>query len=314
MAEDRNRSVAFDFPELQVGVAEYDDGPTGCTVLHLPDGADCALDIRGGAPGVFGGNFGFAHAICFAGGSLYGLEAATGVAAELLRQRGSVNWTTIDLVSGAIIWDWTGRDNLVYPDKELGRRALLAAATGSCPVGARGAGRSATVGKFGRELTPPLKSESSGQGGAFTEIGETGAKLFMLTVVNAVGVVVNRNGTVVRGALDPATGRHVDPRRAATRLVGTADRPAREGLPTQNTTISALVTNVKLSPLELDRLGKQVHTSMARAIRPFHAINDGDVFFTLSTGTVEPTAISNFALTEIACDLAWDAVLNAVNA
>jgi L-aminopeptidase/D-esterase-like protein len=51
---------------------------------------------------------------------------------------------------------------------------------------------------------------------------------------------------------------------------------------------------------------------MARAIRPFHAINDGDVFFTLSTGTLESTAINAFALTEIACDLAWDAVLNAV--
>jgi L-aminopeptidase/D-esterase-like protein len=313
MTEDRNRSVSFDFPELRVGIAEYDDGPTGCTVLHLPEGADCALDIRGGAPGVFGGNFGFAHAICFAGGSLYGLEAATGVAAELLRQRGSVNWTTIDLVSGAIIWDWTGRDNLVYPDKELGRQALLAAETSSCPVGARGAGRSATVGKFGRELTPPLTSEPSGQGAAFVEIGQTGAKLFMLTVVNAVGVIINREGNVVRGAVDPATGRRVDPRSVANRLVRADDRSAREGLPTQNTTINALVTNVKLSPIELDRLGKQVHTSMARAIRPFHAMNDGDVFFALSTGTVEP-AISNFALTEIACDLAWDAVLNAVGA
>ncbi|MGH2548321.1 MAG: P1 family peptidase, partial [Thermomicrobiales bacterium] len=79
------------------------------------------------------------------------------------------------------------------------------------------------------------------------------------------------------------------------------------------TTITAMITNVKMSALALDRLGKQVHTSMARAIRPFHAANDGDVFFTLSTGTVEPDAISDFSLTEIASDLAWDAVLNAVN-
>lgn len=314
MSEDRARSVAFDFPELRVGIAEYDAGPTGCTVLHVPGGADCALDVRGGAPGVFGGNFGYAHAICFAGGSLYGLEAATGVAAELFRQRGSVNWTSIDLVSGAIIWDWTGRDNLIYPDKELGRQALLAAETGHCPVGARGAGRSATVGKFGYGLTPPLRSEPSGQGAAFTEIGTTGVRLFMLTVVNAVGVIVNRDGEVVRGAIDPETGHRVHPREAADALAGVNDRAAREGLPTQNTTINALVTNVKLSPIELERLGKQVHTSMARAIRPFHAINDGDVFYTLSTGTVESTAISNFALTEIACDLAWDAVLNAVGA
>ncbi|MGH2549429.1 MAG: P1 family peptidase, partial [Thermomicrobiales bacterium] len=171
MSDDRTRMLSFDFPELRVGIAEYDSGPTGCTVLYLPDGAECALEGRGGSPGVFGGGYGFTHAISFAGGSLYGLEAAMGVASTLLEQRGSVNWTSIDLVSGAIIWDFGVRDTIVYPDKELGRQALLAAETGSCPVGARGAGRSATVGKFGRDLVPPLTIESSGQGAAFAEIG-----------------------------------------------------------------------------------------------------------------------------------------------
>ncbi|CAN5465023.1 P1 family peptidase [soil metagenome] len=312
MTEDRTRAISFNFPELRVGIAEYDAGPTGCTVLYLPDGADCALDVRGGSPGVFGGGYGFTHAISFAGGSLYGLEAAMGIASALLEQRGSVNWTSIDLVSGAIIWDFGVRETIVYPDKALGKQALLAAETGSCPVGARGAGRSATVGKFGRDLVPPLTTESSGQGAAFAEIGERGAKVFILTVVNAIGVVLDRDGTVVRGAVDPE-GKRWHPRDAADALVEASDRAVREGLPTQNTTITALITNVKMSALALDRLGKQVHTSMARAIRPFHAANDGDVFFTLSTGTVETDAISDFSLTEIASDLAWDAVLNAVN-
>ncbi len=314
MIEDRERSIAFDFPELRIGIAEYDDGPTGCTVLHLPAGAECAADIRGGSPGVFGVNFGYTHAVCFAGGSLYGLEASMGVAAELLRQRGSVHWTTIDLVSGAIIWDWTGRNNLVYPDRDLGRDALLAAETGACPVGARGAGRSATVGKFGGDFVPPLSVEPSGQGAAFVEIGNTGAKVFMLTVVNAIGVVLDREGNVVRGAIDPATGRRWHPREVADATTSQQLAQAPEHGPTTNTTITALITNVALSPQALDRFGKQVHTSMARAIRPFHAANDGDVLFALSTGTVPAETISDFALTEIACDLAWDAVLNAVDA
>jgi hypothetical protein len=33
-------TLEFDFPGLEIGCAEYDEGPTGCTVLpFLPDGA-----------------------------------------------------------------------------------------------------------------------------------------------------------------------------------------------------------------------------------------------------------------------------------
>src|SRR4051794_7995566 len=70
-------ALEFDFPALQIGVAEYTEGPTGCTVFAFPAGASVEVDLRGGSPGVLG-DYGFTHAICLAGGSLYGLEAATG--------------------------------------------------------------------------------------------------------------------------------------------------------------------------------------------------------------------------------------------
>ena len=82
---------------------------------------------------------------------------------------------------------------------------------------------------------------------------------------------------------------------------------------TQNTTISAVITNVELSPTALTQLGRQVHASMARAIHPFHTPNDGDVLFTLSTEQAPAGAISEFALAAAASDLMWDAVLNAVD-
>ena len=82
-----DRVLAFDFPAFRVGIAEYPDGPTGTTVLHSPDGATAALDVRGGSPGVIG-DYGFVHAIALAGGSLLGLEAASGVAAGLLARGG----------------------------------------------------------------------------------------------------------------------------------------------------------------------------------------------------------------------------------
>src|ERR1700704_2216847 len=80
-------TLTFDFPGLEIGVAEYDEGPTGCTVFCFPAGALTAIDVRGGAVGS-SGNFEWNHAICLAGGSLYGLEAASGAAAELFARRG----------------------------------------------------------------------------------------------------------------------------------------------------------------------------------------------------------------------------------
>jgi len=77
------RVLEYDFPGLEIGVAEYAEGPTGCTVIHFPKVASMQIDVRGGSPGINGEYLTVINAICFAGGSLYGLEASTGVAAEL---------------------------------------------------------------------------------------------------------------------------------------------------------------------------------------------------------------------------------------
>src|SRR6185437_440675 len=81
------RALTFDFSGIQIGVAEYAEGPTGCTVFLFPKGAATSIDKRGGAIGITG-EYEWNHAIVLAGGSLFGLEAAAGVAAELNDQRG----------------------------------------------------------------------------------------------------------------------------------------------------------------------------------------------------------------------------------
>jgi L-aminopeptidase/D-esterase-like protein len=43
--------ATFDFPALRIGVAEYEEGPTGCTVFYFPDGVSTAVDDRGGSVG-----------------------------------------------------------------------------------------------------------------------------------------------------------------------------------------------------------------------------------------------------------------------
>jgi L-aminopeptidase/D-esterase-like protein len=275
------RVLEFDFPGLEIGVAEYAEGPTGCTVFHLPKVASLAIDVRGGSPGVNGQHLDVINAICFAGGSLYGLEASTGAAAELFARRGySTKWTDIALVSGAIIFDYGRRQNAVYPDKELGRAAVRAMRPGWFPLGARGAGCSATA-------SHGEGSELAGQGGAYRERGAT--KVLAFVVVNAYGCIVDRAGRVVRG-------------RPSGPVPGRTPRAA-------NTTLSLVVTNQKLDRLQLQSIGRQVHASMARGIQPFHARWDGDVNYMVSTQEVADPDIDEVTLGEIASDAMWDAIL-----
>jgi L-aminopeptidase/D-esterase-like protein len=298
--------LEFDFPGLAIGCAEYEEGPTGCTVFHFPAGAACATDVRGGSPGTTGGGYELIHAICLAGGSLYGLEATAGVAAELLARRDySTGWLDIPIVAGAIIFDWGRRDNAVYPDKELGRAALRAARPNRFPLGARGAGRSATVGK----LFAYEQGEPAGQGAAFRRVGET--RIAVFTVVNAIGAVVDRDGTVVRGHYDRETGLRaalvpgIEERLAAGRPV----RP-----PPGNTTLTVAATNLQLDARQLRTFARQVHASMARPIQPFHALEDGDVLYAVSTNEVESDPLlDTTALGVVASELAWDAVLSSVS-
>jgi L-aminopeptidase/D-esterase-like protein len=295
-------ALEFDFPGLEIGVAEYDEGPTGCTVFHFPEGGASSIDVRGGSPGVSGAGYELVHAICLAGGSLYGLEAVAGVAAELLARRDyRTGWMDIPIVAGAIVFDWGRRDNAVYPDKELGRAALRVARAGVFPLGPRGAGRSATVGKlFGLH-----EGEPSGQGGAFRQIGET--KIAVFTVVNAVGAIVDREGNVVRGHLDQESGLRRELVQGVEERLATG-RPVRP--PPGNTTLTVVATNLDLDPRQLRTLGRQVHASLARAIQPFHALEDGDVLFAVSTGDVESDPLlETTGLGVVASEVAWDAVL-----
>ena len=299
--------LEFDFLALHIGVAEYPEGPTGCTVFYFPEGATAAVDIRGGDCATMQTQHLEAgdrqvDAICSTGGPEYGFGAIAGVSEELLAMRGysTAPWDLV-LVPGAVIYDFPLRDNTICPDAALGRAALRAARPGRFPLGARGAGCSAAVG-IGFDFD---QREQSGQGGAFRQVGPT--KIAVFTVVNAIGAIINRQGQVVRGHLDRETGVRRHAIEDLERRLANHECPSGQK---GHTTLTLLVTNQKLSPQSLRQVGKQVHTSMARAIQPFHTIYDGDVFFSVTTGEVENPALSEIALSVLASELAWDAVLN----
>lgn len=278
----QGRVLEFDFPGLEIGVAEYDEGPTGCTVFFFGRRASVSIDVRGGSPDVSAAHREVIEVVCFAGGSLYGLEASAGAAAEFFAKRAySTKWLDIALVSGAILFDYGRRANAIYPDKELGRAAVRAMRPGRFPLGARGAGRSATA-------SHGTGAELAGQGGAYRASGAT--KVLAFVVVNAYGCIVDRAGGIVRGKpAGPVPGRI----------------PA-----SANTTLSLVVTNQKLDRLQLQSIGRQVHASMARGIQPFHARWDGDVNYMVSTQEVTNDDLDEVTLGELASDAMWDAILS----
>jgi L-aminopeptidase/D-esterase-like protein len=275
---------------LRIGVAELDGEPTGCTVLAFDDGALSSCDVRGGAPGVVGAEYQFVNAVVFAGGSLLGLGAVAGVADAVHESKGrGIDWLDIPAVGGSIIFDYVEGRTWRYPDPALGAAAFRAAEPGLAPVGRVGAGRSATAGKMA-----PGPKTPSGQGAAAWTSADGDVHVLVVTVVNAVGSLVDRDGTVVLGP---------DPR---VRL-GELETELRPG----NTTLTAVVTDARLRTHELRQLGRQVHSSMARAIQPFHGSTDGDVLWALSTGRSTATVNAD-VLAWRASEVAWDAVLSVV--
>jgi L-aminopeptidase/D-esterase-like protein len=309
-------ALTFDFPDVEVGVAEYEEGPTGATVLYFPKRVKAAVDVRGGAPGTVNTDglrlaydSAFLHAIALSGGSAYGLSVATGVANAIKDATPNAATThDIAVVSGAIIFDLGSRRyNTITPDDRLGRAAFANVRPGWFPLGARGAGRFATQGGF---FGSP---QHSGQGAAFRQIGKV--KVLVVPVVNADGAIVNREGHVLRcqhpkdgdcGMVAQWMKEHLE--YYEQRAAPAAADPKVSGM-TSNTTITVVVTNQELPFYALQRLAVQVHNSMARAIQPFGTEVDGDTLFAVTTGEVADGALNHIDLGALASETAWDAIL-----
>jgi len=311
------RLLRFDWPALRIGTGEYEEGPTGVTVFRFEPRSNVAVDVRGGSPGTVntdyirqGYDFPVLDALVFAGGSAYGLEATTAVASALKDDglRGGA-WDNIGFAAGAIIYDLGDRRlNEVYPDKRLAQAAYRATRPGVFPLGAQGAGRFAINGRlFGCNVY-------SGQGGAFRRIGDL--KIAAFVVVNAVGIVTNREGRVAACYRDPSWPNEVRTADLLARfqLLRRGGWPDPAAEPRGNTTISVVVTNRKLTPAQLQRLAAQVHSSMSRAIQPFATEFDGDALFAVSTNELATAAtpLEALDLNVLASEVMWDAVLASV--
>jgi len=288
------RNAITDIPGIQVGHAQNVEALTGCTVILCEKGAVGGVDQRGGAPGTREVDalhpmhlVTKVHGITLAGGSAFGLEAATGVM-RYLEERGvgfDTHIAKVPIVPAAILFDLgIGKPN-VRPDAAMGYLACQNASSKPPAEGNFGAGTGATVGKI-LGLGQCMKS---GIGTASLEIG-AGVIVGAIVAVNSFGDVIDPStGQIIAGARSQdvgplhigAPGYFADTLQVMQTLIG---RTALGFGSRGNTVIGVVATNARLDKEATNKVAQMAHDGLARTIRPAHTMLDGDTIFALATG------------------------------
>jgi len=279
-----------DIAGVRVGHASDYDGLTGCTVILCEGGAVAGCDIRGSATGTEELDLlspqhltERIHAVTLAGGSAFGLEAASGVR-RFLEQRG-VGFPTraarVPLVPAAILYDLAIGKAGARPTREMGEAAAAAATSGPVAEGAVGAGTGATVGK----LFGMAQAMKAGVGSYSIELENrfAGVRVAALVAVNAFGDVRDPDsGRLLAGARRSPDSRELaDTAQAIKR--GTTPPP----LVGQNTTLAVVATNARLTKVQATKLAQLAGIGMARALSPAWTTLDGDIVIALSAGDAQ---------------------------
>ncbi|MSO78079.1 MAG: peptidase S58 family protein [Acidimicrobiia bacterium] len=287
---------------------------TGVSVVLCPPGTVGSCEVRGGAPATRETalldpirTVEHVDAVVLTGGSAFGLATADGVMAWLAeRDRGyPTRGGPVPIVPTAAIYDLAGVEGQDKPPGAVqGRLAAEAAdaaesvpASGpaSGPVSGRvGAGTGATIGKW-------RGAEHAVAGGLGVA---TGPGVQAIVVVNAVGDVVDGDGSILAGSTAPEeVGAFPDPEESLFENTS----------PVENTTLVVIATDAALTKLECRLLAESGHHGLARAISPSHTRYDGDLVIALATGTREldaPTGLDRLRVA--ATDAVAEAVRNAV--
>jgi len=272
-----------DIPGIRVGhISDY-QAITGCTAILCERGAVGGVDIRGSATGTEetpvldpGHVTTEVHGILLAGGSAFGLEAASGVRRYLEHQGFGYDTgvAKVPLVPAAILFDLAIGKAGVRPTAAMGEAAAAAATAGAVKEGCVGAGTGATVGKI-LGMRQAMKSGV----GSFTVTLPGGAMVSSLAVVNAFGDVRDpATGKILAGARKaPDSGEFVDTQEQMK-------RGAAGGFALRNTTLVVVATNARLTKVQATKLAQQAGLGMARTVYPVDTMFDGDIVFALSLG------------------------------
>ncbi len=277
------RNLITDVPGLRVGQAADARLASGTTAILFDQPAAAAVDVRGGAPASHETPLLDAHrtvaaidAVVLSGGSVFGLDACSGVQAWLREQgRGfAIGDIRVPIVCGAALFDLINGGDKDWgryaPYRELGH-AAAAAAGPDFGLGSAGAGMGATVVNLKGGL---------GSASAKTRDGHT---VGAIVAVNACGSVTVGDGSRFWAApfeQDAEFGGLGFPAHVpADALV-----PRAKGRTGENTTIALVATDAKLDKAQAHQVAVMAQDGLARAIYPVHTVLDGDTVFAASTG------------------------------
>lgn len=283
------RNLITDVGGIEIGNAEDEAARTGVTVLIPNAPVVAACDVRGGAPGTRETDaldpsclVERIHGLVLSGGSVFGLDAASGVV-NWLASRG-LGYALVPgapvapVVPSAILFDLANGGDKSWGLEPPYRALALKACDSrnrSFALGNAGAGFGALAGRYKGGL---------GSASALWEGFTVGA----LVAVNSSGSPVLPGGGDLWAA-DYGIGDEL-PRRigqsadAASLFQGTKFELGEEAVvPGANTTIAIIATDAALTKSEARRLAIMAHDGMARALRPAHTPFDGDTVFAIAT-------------------------------
>lgn len=298
-------------PGFKFGYAQDTEKMTGVSVLLCPEGTVGGIDLRGSATSTRQVDslqpdhlVGMVNAVCFAGGSAFGLDCAAGVMAYLAEKEIGLNvgYRIVPIVPTAALFDVALGDHQAFPTPQMAYQACENAGEKFMP-GSFGAGCGASVGKvFG------IGQAMKGGQGSFLCKGSDGLLVAAFTVVNAYGDIFNPStGKIIAGARSEENENEFAD--AIKVLAGGKSPVSSFGKPKQNTVLTVIATNATLDKGQLCRVAKMGHCGLANVARPCHSAFDGDVAIALSAGNINSNENIVGALGALAVE---GAVLNAV--
>ncbi|HUV32455.1 MAG TPA: P1 family peptidase [Devosiaceae bacterium] len=288
------RNLITDVGGLKVGNAGDARIKTGVTVLLGAAPFVASVDVMGGAPGTRetdllapDKSLEAVDALVLAGGSAFGLDAASGVT-DALRAAGrgfEAGGVRVPIVPAAILFDllnggdkrWTAN-----PYHDLGIAAFDAAAE-EFELGSSGAGTGAT--------TANLK----GGLGSASLVLASGVTVGALAAVNATGRTVVGDTPHFWAAPFEVGGEFggAGPCRGPADLEKTLETKQDILSEIASTTLVIVATDAMVTKAQCARVAVMAQDGLARAIVPSHTPVDGDIVFALST-SARPLADNPF--------------------
>ncbi|USG61769.1 P1 family peptidase [Sneathiella marina] len=303
-------NLITDVDGIKIGNAEDAKVVTGVTAIIPDTAAIGAVDVRGGGPGTRETEalnpdclVERVDGVVLSGGSVYGLEAASGTVAELARQGKGFNHKGIivPIVPSAILFDMlNGGDKSwgeIPPYRQLGIEATRNLVK-EFQLGNVGAGYGATEARYKGGL------------GSASLVTDNGVQVGAIAAANPVGSVLIPGTKSFWAWAFEQNGEFGDIGPPAFVEDMPLDLPAGSSL-AENTTICVVATNVALTKSEARRVAVMAHDGIARAIRPVHTPFDGDSIFTLSTEKQELEEPRSIGLARIGA-MAADCVARAI--